>query len=131
MHDRKFRAHSGFNYVQLDGNIGLLVGGAGLALATMDLLKLHQLEPANFLDLPPIATRQDVANACQTVLQAASVDALFVNAVGGGLTHCDTIAEGMIYRSHAGENSLPDYCSICWHKTRTWTDAAEELPGPH
>ena len=82
--------------MQLEGNIGLLVGGAGLALATMDLLKLHQLEPANFLDLPPIATRQDVANACQTVLQAESVDALFVNAVGGGLTHCDTIAEGLI-----------------------------------
>ena len=96
LHDRKFRAQSGFNYVQLEGNIGLLVGGAGLALATMDLLKLHQLEPANFLDLPPIATRQDVANACQTVLQATSVDALFVNAVGGGLTHCDTIAEGLI-----------------------------------
>ena len=96
LYDRKFRAQSGFNYVQLEGNIGLLVGGAGLALATMDLLKLHKLEPANFLDLPPIATRQDVANACQVVLQHASVDALFVNAVGGGLTHCDTIAEGLI-----------------------------------
>ncbi len=96
LNDRKLRAQSGYNYVRLDGNIGLLIGGAGLALATMDLLKLHHLEPANFLDLPPIATRSDVANACQTVMENASVNALFVNTVGGGLTHCDTIAEGLI-----------------------------------
>lgn len=94
--DRKLRAQSGYNYVRLDGDIGLLVGGAGLALATMDLLKLHRLEPANFLDLPPIASRSDVANACQTVLRNTSLKALFVNGVGGGLTHCDTIAEGLI-----------------------------------
>lgn len=96
LNDRKLRAQSGYNYVRLEGNIGLLVGGAGLALATMDLLKLHRLEPANFLDLPPIATRADVANACQTVMENDSVDALFVNTVGGGLTHCDTIADGLI-----------------------------------
>ncbi len=94
--DRKLRAQSGYNYIRLDGDIGLLVGGAGLALATMDLLKLHEMEPANFLDLPPIASRSDVADACQTVLESPSVKALFVNAVGGGLTHCDTIAEGLI-----------------------------------
>ena len=96
LNDRKLRAQSGYNYVRLDGNIGLLIGGAGLALATMDLLKLHQLEPANFLDLPPIATRADVANACQTVMENPAIEALFVNTVGGGLTHCDTIADGLI-----------------------------------
>ncbi len=96
LHDRKLRAQSGYNYVRLDGDIGLLVGGAGLALATMDLLKLHGLEPANFLDLPPIATRLNVADACRTVLESPAIKVLFVNAVGGGLTHCDTIAEGLI-----------------------------------
>ena len=93
---RKFRSQSGYNYIQLDGDIGLLIGGAGLALATMDLLNLHGLEPANFLDLPPIASRSDVADACRTVLEHASLKALLVNVVGGGLTHCDTVAEGLI-----------------------------------
>ena len=94
--DRRNRTQSGYNYVRLNGNIGLLVGGAGLALATMDLLKLHGLDPANFLDLPPIASRSDVSDACQTVMQDESIKALFVNVVGGGLTHCDTAAEGLI-----------------------------------
>ena len=62
---RKMRTYSGFNYVRLKGDVGLLVGGAGLALATMDLLQEHGCEPANFLDLPPVATRIDVENACQ------------------------------------------------------------------
>ena len=94
--DRKLRAQTGYNYVRLDGDIGLLVSGAGLALATMDLLKLHRCEPANFLDLPPIASRSDVANACETVLQNSSLKALLVNVVGGGLAHCDTAAEGIL-----------------------------------
>ncbi len=94
--DRRFRAQSGYNYVRLNGDVGLLVGGAGLALATMDLMLLHGVEPANFLDLPPIASRSDVADACNTVLEDKSVNALLVNVVGGGLTHCDTVAEGLI-----------------------------------
>ncbi len=93
---RRFRSQSGYNYIQLDGDIGLLIGGAGLALATMDLLKLHGFEPANFLDLPPIASRSDVADACRTVLEHKPLKALLVNIVGGGLTHCDTVAEGLI-----------------------------------
>ncbi len=96
MDDRQLRAQSGYNYVRLNGDIGLLVSGAGLALATMDLLQLHELQPANFLDLPPIATRLDVTHACRTVLANSSIKALLINAVGGGLTHCDTIAEGLI-----------------------------------
>ena len=93
---RKMRTYSGFNYVRLNGNVGLLVGGAGLALATMDLLQEHDCEPANFLDLPPVATRIDVENACFTILQDRSVKVLLVNVVGGGLTHCDTVAAGLI-----------------------------------
>ena len=94
--DEKRRVQSGYNYVQLEGDIGLVVGGAGLALATMDLLKEYSLSPANFLDLPPVASRRDVADACDTVLQTPSLKALLVNVVGGGLTHCDTVAEGLI-----------------------------------
>ncbi len=94
--NRKMRAQSGFNYVRLKGDVGLLVGGAGLALATMDLLHQHGCKCANFLDLPPIATRTDVENSCYTILQDRSIKTLFVNIVGGGLTHCDTVAEGLI-----------------------------------
>ncbi len=107
LNDRKLRSQSGYNYVRLEGNVGLLVGGAGLALATMDLLKLHQLEPANFLDLPPIATRSDVANACRTVLDNPSVKTLLVNTVGGGLTHCDTVADGLITAHKQSPISCP------------------------
>ncbi len=94
--DRVIRSEAGYNYVQLQGNIGLMVSGAGLALATIDLVKLHGGEPANFLDLPPVATSSDVADACRRVLRQSGLKALFVNVVGGGLTHCDTVAEGLI-----------------------------------
>ena len=105
--DRRYRAHSGYNYVRLNGDIGLLIGGAGLALATMDLLKLHGLEPGNFLDLPPVASRSDVSDACQTVVEDKSLKALFVNVVGGGLTHCDTVAEGLITAHEKSRITLP------------------------
>ena len=105
--DEKLRVQSGYNYVQLEGSIGLIVGGAGLALATMDLLIEHNLSPANFLDLPPVASRRDVANACETVLQTPSLKALLVNVVGGGLTHCDTVAEGLITVHNRSPFSYP------------------------
>ena len=73
----------------------------------MDLLKLHGCEPANFLDLPPVATRTDVADACRTILENSAVKALFVNVVGGGLTHCDTVANGLVTAYQKAPFSCP------------------------
>ncbi len=92
---RMERERHGFNYVKLEGNVGCLVTGAGLALATLDLIKEYGGEPANFLDLPPVATRVQVAEAFKLILADTDVEGVLVNAVGGGLTRCDVIAEGM------------------------------------
>ncbi|MDH3690350.1 MAG: ADP-forming succinate--CoA ligase subunit beta [Gammaproteobacteria bacterium] len=97
--DRLERARHGFNYIKLGGHIGCVVTGAGLALATIDLIKRHGGEPANFLDLPPTATRSQVAEAFKLILKDDDVRAIFVNAVGGGFTRCNVIAEGIITAS--------------------------------
>lgn len=94
--DKLERARHGFNYVELGGDIGCLVTGAGLALATIDIIELYGGEAANFLDLPPVATRVEVAAAFSRVIGNPKINALLVNAVGGGLTRCDVVAEGII-----------------------------------
>ncbi|MDP7042252.1 MAG: ADP-forming succinate--CoA ligase subunit beta, partial [Gammaproteobacteria bacterium] len=83
------------NYVSLDGNIACMVNGAGLAMATMDLIKLHGGEPANFLDVGGGATPDRVAEAFKLILSNASVSAILVN-IFGGIVRCDLIAEGII-----------------------------------
>ncbi len=83
------------NYVSLDGNIACMVNGAGLAMATMDLIKLHGGDPANFLDVGGGATPERVAAAFKLILSNASVDAILVN-IFGGIVRCDLIAEGII-----------------------------------
>ncbi len=93
--ERLERERHGFNYIGLDGDIGCVVTGAGLALATMDIIKLHGGQPANFLDLPPVATRVEIAAATKRVIADPRVKAVLVNAVGGGITRCDVIAEGV------------------------------------
>lgn len=89
------RARHGFNYIKLDGNIGCLVNGAGLAMATMDMIKACGGEPANFLDVPPVATREQVAEAFKLVLSDSDVAAVLVNVIGGGITRCDAVADGL------------------------------------
>ena len=121
--NRVLRADVGYNYVRLNGDIGLLVSGAGLALATIDLVKLHGGEPANFLDLPPVATSTDVSDACLRIFQLPSLKALFVNIVGGGLTHCDTVAEGMI----AAHRKSPIQCPVIVRFAGTSKDHAAVL----
>lgn len=105
--DRSERERHGFNYVRLGGDVGCLVTGAGLALATMDIVKLHGGNPANFLDLPPVATRLEVAAACRQILAQPNVRVLLVNAVGGGLTDCGTVAEGLITASRERAIGVP------------------------
>ncbi|MFL6624275.1 MAG: ADP-forming succinate--CoA ligase subunit beta [Sulfurifustis sp.] len=83
------------NYVALDGNIGCMVNGAGLAMATMDLIKLHGGMPANFLDVGGGATAERVAEAFKIILSDPKVKAILVN-IFGGIVRCDLIAEGVI-----------------------------------
>jgi succinyl-CoA synthetase beta subunit len=83
------------NYVALDGNIGCMVNGAGLAMATMDLIKLHGGMPANFLDVGGGTTRERVAEAFKLILSDPNVKAILVN-IFGGIVRCDLIAEGII-----------------------------------
>ena len=83
------------SYVSLDGNIACMVNGAGLAMATMDLIKLHGGEPANFLDVGGGATSERVANAFKLILSNPNVSAILVN-IFGGIVRCDLIAEGII-----------------------------------
>ena len=85
----------GISFVNLDGNIGCLVNGAGLAMATMDIIKFHGGEPANFLDVGGGATAEQVTTAFKMILSDENVKAVFVN-IFGGIMKCDTIAEGII-----------------------------------
>ena len=86
---------SGLSYVNLDGNIGCMVNGAGLAMATMDLIKLHGGEPANFLDVGGGVTTEGVEHAFRLILADDKVKAVLVN-IFGGIVKCDTIANGII-----------------------------------
>ena len=88
-------AEHDLNYVSLDGNIACMVNGAGLAMATMDLIKLHGGEPANFLDVGGGATSDRVAEAFKLILSNEKVAAILVN-IFGGIVRCDLIAEGII-----------------------------------
>ena len=83
------------NYVALDGNIGCMVNGAGLAMATMDIVKLNGGEPANFLDVGGGATKERVIEAFKIILSDENVKAVFIN-IFGGIVRCDLIAEGVI-----------------------------------
>ena len=92
--ERQAREHD-LNYVSLDGNIACLVNGAGLAMATMDLIKLHGGEPANFLDVGGGVTAEKVKEAFKIILANSNVEAVLVN-IFGGIVRCDLIAEGII-----------------------------------
>jgi succinyl-CoA synthetase beta subunit len=87
--------HAGINYIALNGNIGCMVNGAGLAMATMDLIKLHGGAPANFLDVGGGATAETVTKAFKIILADDNVKAILVN-IFGGIMRCDIIAEGII-----------------------------------
>ena len=85
----------GLSYIQLDGNIGCLVNGAGLAMATMDIIKYCGGEPANFLDVGGGANKEQVTKAFKIILSSSDVKGIFVN-IFGGIMKCDIIAEGVI-----------------------------------
>jgi succinyl-CoA synthetase beta subunit len=85
----------GLNYIKLDGNIGCMVNGAGLAMATMDIIKLYGGSPANFLDVGGGATKERVTAAFKIILSDPNVEGILVN-IFGGIMRCDVIAEGVV-----------------------------------
>ncbi|RMD65438.1 MAG: succinate--CoA ligase subunit beta, partial [Alphaproteobacteria bacterium] len=85
----------GLNYVKLDGDIGCMVNGAGLAMATMDIIKLYGGSPANFLDVGGGATKERVSVALKIILSDPNVKAILIN-IFGGIMRCDVIAEGVV-----------------------------------
>ena len=94
--ERENRAHDWeLNYIPLDGNIGCMVNGAGLAMATMDVIKLHGGDPANFLDVGGGATKERVSEAFKIILSDEKVKGILVN-IFGGIVRCDLIAEGIL-----------------------------------
>ncbi|RDJ99509.1 ADP-forming succinate--CoA ligase subunit beta [Paraburkholderia lacunae] len=99
-------AKHGLNYVTLDGNIGCMVNGAGLAMATMDIIKLYGGEPANFLDVGGGATRERVATAFRLILDDPKVEGILVN-IFGGIMRCDVIAEGVVAAAREVDLRVP------------------------
>jgi len=108
------------NYVKLDGNVGCMVNGAGLAMATMDMIKLSGGEPANFLDVGGTANAERVENAFRIILQDENVKAILIN-IFGGIVRCDRVAQGVVdaYKN-IGEIPVPIIVRL------QGTNAAEE-----
>jgi succinyl-CoA synthetase beta subunit len=96
----------GLNYIKLDGNIGCMVNGAGLAMATMDIIKLYGGSPANFLDVGGGATRERVSRAFKLILGDSNVEGVLVN-IFGGIMRCDVIAEGVVAAAREVNLNVP------------------------
>ena len=96
----------GLNYVSMGGNVGCLVNGAGLAMATMDMIKMAGGEPSNFLDVGGGATADQVREGFKIILQDPHVEAILVN-IFGGIMKCDVIAEGVIQASREINLKVP------------------------
>jgi len=94
------------NYVKLDGTIGCMVNGAGLAMATMDIIKLYGASPANFLDVGGGANKEQVINAFKIILSDPNVEGILVN-IFGGIMRCDIIAEGIVAAAKEMSISVP------------------------
>ena len=96
----------GLNYIRLNGNIGCMVNGAGLAMATMDIIKLEGGEPANFLDVGGGATEEKVKKAFNIILSDKKVRSVLVN-IFGGIMRCDTIARGVVAAAKEASIDVP------------------------
>jgi succinyl-CoA synthetase beta subunit len=94
------------NYIKLDGNIGCMVNGAGLAMSTMDIIKLYGGDPANFLDVGGGATKERVTTAFKLILSDPNVEGILVN-IFGGIMRCDVIAEGVVAAAREVSLNVP------------------------
>jgi len=105
--EREIRASEWeLNYISLDGEIGCMVNGAGLAMATMDMIQLHGGKPANFLDVGGTVTAERVTEAFKIIMSDEQVKAIFVN-IFGGIVRCDIIAEGIVDAAKQVDISIP------------------------
>jgi succinyl-CoA synthetase beta subunit len=138
------RAHDhGLSYVKLDGNIGCLVNGAGLAMASMDVIKLYGGEPANFLDIGGGATKESITTAFGIILEDDNVEGILVN-IFGGIIQCDMVARSVIEASNelglqvplvvrfSGTNHIEgkevlDNCDLDVHTSSTLAEGAEKI----
>ena len=94
------------SYIKLDGTIGCMVNGAGLAMATMDIIKLYGAEPANFLDVGGGATKEKVTEAFKIIMSDDNVEGILVN-IFGGIMRCDVIAEGVVAAARETQLAVP------------------------
>ncbi|MGY8691913.1 MAG: ADP-forming succinate--CoA ligase subunit beta [Candidatus Poseidoniales archaeon] len=142
--DVEIRAHEhGLSYVKLDGNIGCLVNGAGLAMASMDVIKLYGGEPANFLDIGGGATRESITAAFEIILEDKNVEGILVN-IFGGIIQCDMVARSVIEASkeiglevplvvrfsgtnHVEGKAVLDSSNLNVHTTKTLAEGAEKI----
>lgn len=97
----------GFNYIKLDGNIGCMTCGAGLAMAIIDAIKQYGGEPANFLDIPPVTQVDRAKDALKLVLSDPAVESILINVFGGGIMRCDTIADSIILANRERPIEVP------------------------
>jgi len=104
--DAKMNFDYNLNYIKLDGNVGCMVNGAGLAMGTMDIIKLAGGEPANFLDVGGGANKETVANGFKIILSDPNVKAILIN-IFGGIVRCDRVAEGVINAAKEIDINLP------------------------
>ena len=96
----------GLNFVKLDGNVGCMVNGAGLAMATMDIIKMAGGNPANFLDVGGVANPETVANGFKIILSDPNVKSILIN-IFGGIVRCDRVAQGVIDAMKTVKVNLP------------------------
>ena len=109
------------NYARMDGNIGLMTTGAGLGLAAIDLIKEEGGAPANFMDTRPMASREQIAEGILLLLRDKRVRVVLVMAIGGGILHCDTIAEGIATAFRQTGANVP----VVYHAAGTGKEISE------
>ena len=107
----------GLNYIKLDGTVACMVNGAGLAMATMDIIKYAGGSPANFLDVGGGANAEQIKNAFRILLSDRSVKAVLIN-IFGGILRCDTLATGVVAAARELEIKVPDRGSHGRHQRR-------------
>jgi succinyl-CoA synthetase beta subunit len=114
------------NYINLDGNVGNMVNGAGLAMATMDIIKLAGAEPANFLDVGGGASAEMVENGFRIILSDKNVKGILIN-IFGGILRCDVLAEGVVQA--AKKTGIAFRWWSAW-RAPMWKRAAKSWPNP-